>query len=365
MSFRLLVALAVSVALGVSVIAVMLVASYVQLRIGDAFIPTLAVQVQAVFQSLLLQQVLALFFVNVLIALGVYAALVYTIARPLGMLVNTMDTYAKTGEQVQIPEMSGAPREIESLAVAFSAFVTRAEESHKHDTEISRVKSDFISTAAHQLRTPLTGIRWALEALEKEPLNEGQKALVASATGKSKDLVAIVGTLLDISAIESGKYKYTFTPTDMHQMVEELVRDFGPIAAQKQVSLFYAHEAGQEVPLARADGERVKWVLNNLIDNAIQYTQSGGTIRISLEGSRERVFVRVKDNGIGIPQEDRANIFERFYRAQNAVTKQQKGNGLGLYIARTIATDHGGDLNFQANTDGPGTTFTLALPIAS
>jgi two-component system sensor histidine kinase BaeS len=118
----------------------------------------------------------------------------------------------------------------------------------------------------------------------------------------------------------------------------------------------------QVLPPIRADRQQIKWVLNNLIENAIRYTPAGGTVHILLQRAPGRVQVIVRDTGIGITPKDRNNIFERFYRAENAVAKENKGNGLGLYISRTIATDHGGDLNFDANENGPGTTFTLSLP---
>jgi signal transduction histidine kinase len=245
----------------------------------------------------------------------------------------------------------------------FQDFVDKVDQVHRHDVEISRVKSDFISTAAHQLRTPLTGIRWALEALEKEPLTESQMALVKSAREKGKDLVDTVGTLLDISSIESGKHKYEYSVFDMGELVEEVARDFGPLSAATKVSLFYAKTEGALAPV-RADRGRIKWILNNLIENAIRYTPAGGTVRIMAEAGDKLMRVTVRDTGIGIEAKDRANIFERFYRAGNAITKQNQGNGLGLYIARTIATDHGGDLNFASNENGPGTTFTLSLPLS-
>ena len=315
-------------------------------------------------QILLLGQAGALLVLSIVLAVAVFWIVGSLIATPLRKLAHAMDTYAKDGTREPLDSLNDAPLEVRSLAGSFQGLIDRVDDSHKHDTDISRVKSDFISTAAHQFRTPLTGIRWALEALEKEPLTESQKALVQSAVDKSHDLVSIVGTLLDISAIESGKYKYTFVPLDVTALLEGLVKDFSPLAQTNQVSVFFAHEAETIVPPARADVERIKWVLNNLIENALTYTPSGGTVRISVEAAEQRIFIRVKDTGIGILGEDRANIFERFYRAQNAITKQNKGNGLGLYIARTIATDHGGDLNFIPNQEGPGTTFILSLPIA-
>jgi signal transduction histidine kinase len=105
-------------------------------------------------------------------------------------------------------------------------------------------------------------------------------------------------------------------------------------------------------------------VLNNLVENAIRYTPPGGSVRVTVEIVPGRALVRVKDTGIGIAPEDKGNIFERFYRAPNAIAKENGGNGLGLYIARTVATDHGGDLNFESNGTGLGTTFVLSLPLA-
>jgi signal transduction histidine kinase len=225
------------------------------------------------------------------------------------------------------------------------------------------VKTDFISTAAHQLRTPLTGIRWALEALEKDDLTEGQRQMVADAINKSKDLVAIVGMLLDISSIESGKHKYNFQPLSLQNLVALVVNDFKHLSDECGIHLAYQIPQ-QGLPNVRADHEQIKWVLNNLVENAIRYTPKGGTVNVSVVTAPKRVQVLVRDTGIGISAKDRNNIFERFYRADNAVAKENKGNGLGLYIARTIATDHGGDLNFSANEGSPGTTFTLSLPLA-
>ncbi len=286
------------------------------------------------------------------------------IVQPMKHIAQAMHEFAEHNHQVALPAFSRTTNEVRWLADVFTEFTDSVEKVHGRDMEVSRMKSDFISTAAHQLRTPMTGIRWALEALQKSNITPEQQVLVDSAVGKSHDLVTIIGTLLDISSIESGKYKYKFEPVDMEGLLEEMARDFAPLAQTRQVSLYYAKS---DVPLAkaRADRERIKWVLNNLVENAIRYTPANGSVQLSMEAGLGRIFIRVKDSGIGIKEGDRASIFERFYRAQNAIQKENSGNGLGLYIARTIATDHGGDLNFEANKDGPGTTFTFSLPIAN
>ena len=293
-------------------------------------------------------------------ALLFFLAVSTLIARPLRLVRDALQTFAARGEHVALPSLRGYPREIREVARVADAFMTTTETVHARDAEMSRMKSDFISTAAHQLRTPLTGIRWSLEALEKEPLTEGQKMLVKSAVEKSHDLVGVVGTLLDISSIESGKYTYHLARADMNVLAGTVVADFGELAARSGVAL--AFEGYPGLPAIQADQERMKWVLANLVENAIRYTPKGGSVRVSTEALREQVMVRVRDTGIGIPKEDRNNIFERFYRAGNAVSQNNQGNGLGLYIARTIAKDQGGDLSFEGNGEGPGTTFILSLP---
>lgn len=292
-----------------------------------------------------------------------YLTLERLIIRPVLAIANAMKTFTESHSFSSLSEVSTFTAEIREFITVFAQFAESVEQIHQRDMEISRVKSDFISTAAHQLRTPLTGIRWALEALEKESLTENQKSLVENAKSKSKDLVAIVGTLLDISSIESGKHKYTFSKVDLLALVNEVVADFTVQAAEGKVLLSIVPPE-EALPLAHADREQVKWVLNNLVENGIRYTPQGGSVQVSLDAFPERVQVHVRDTGIGITPKDRNNIFERFYRADNAIAKENKGNGLGLYIARTIATDHGGDLDFSPNKNGPGTTFTLSLPRA-
>ncbi len=284
------------------------------------------------------------------------------IAHPIYTITKGMQTFSETGVKPE-PMQGWTPKEVRTLSAAFDTFTESVDEVHKHDTEISRVKSDFISTAAHQLRTPLTGIRWALEALQMEQLTESQKSLVASAVEKSHQLVSVVGTLLDISSIESGKYKYTMQKTQLDEIVTSVVTDFQELAGKMQVSLLF-EKTGEASARVTVDRERIRWVLNNLVENAIRYTPPGGSVRVTVEIVPGRALVRVKDTGIGIAPEDKGNIFERFYRAPNAIAKENGGNGLGLYIARTVATDHGGDLAFESNGTGLGTTFVLSLPLA-
>lgn len=331
----------------------------------DPFLPSLLLlgPVNVSAAMLLIICGVLLLLLALLVYLLLYLTLERLIIRPVLAIGAAMKTFTESRSFAPLSDVSTFTKEVGEFIEVFAQFATSVEEVHQRDMEISRVKSDFISTAAHQLRTPLTGIRWALEALEKENITESQRALVENAVSKSKDLVAIVGTLLDISSIESGKHKYNFTKVDLLELMKEVVADFTVQAAQGKVLLSLVPPEFM-LPPAHADRDQVKWVLNNLVENGIRYTPEGGSVQITFETFPERVQIHVRDTGIGITPKDRNNIFERFYRAGNAIAKENKGNGLGLYIARTIATDHGGDLNFTANENGPGTTFTLSLPRA-
>ncbi len=363
MSFRVTLALALVLIL-LAAFAVILPSSvFLQQQLHVLFPEDLVQATSGALYTLLAEQAIITIGVVGTLLLVLYALLSYLVVRPLRAVVLAMEAFVEGHDSLPLPTPPAVPSEMRKLVTLFTQMMERVESAHKKDVEVSRVKSDFISTAAHQLRTPLTGIRWALEALEKSDLSDEHKALVKSASDKSHELVAIVGTLLDISAIESGKYKYVFAPVNLVQLADEVIADFAQMAEKGNVSL-YSEGSGAVVPPVRADRERIKWVLNNLIENAIRYTPAGGSVRLKTELLGPVVRLSVRDTGIGIGDKDRNNIFERFYRAQNAIAVQNGGNGLGLYIARTIATDHNGDISFASNTEGPGTTFTLTLPIA-
>ncbi len=306
---------------------------------------------------------LVFFFVVLVVPAAIFFFVMRVIVTPIRQLTKAMDAFATNGSRTPLLIPRSTPKEIRALTVTFINLLERVEGAHKHSMENARVKSDFISTAAHQLRTPLTGIRWALEALEQDVnLSEEQKMLVKNAVEKSHAMVSTVGTLLDISSIESGKYRYTFEIVNIDDLLQKTEQDFRHLAQERSVTLEYKPPT-KRIPSVRADRTRIQWILNNIIENAIRYTPSGGSVLVFTEMLGENmVLVRVRDTGIGIASGDRSSIFERFYRANNAISKENAGNGLGLYIARTIATDHGGDLNFAANENGVGTTFTLSLP---
>lgn len=363
MSLRTLIVFIILGALSVSIASMAVAYGFMENQLHVLFPDPSQREIITALNQVLIQYAAILLAFSTLITAACFIVLSRYLIRPLQAMVEGIAAFAERSERIEMTQFKRAPKEVYELARVFNDFTIKVDDAHARDVEVSRMKSDFISTAAHQFRTPLTGIRWALEALEKEQLTEAQKALVLSAKDKSHQLVSIVGTLLDISAIESGKNTYHYAPTDMTRLAHHVAEEFAELAARSKVSLYFV-PSEEPLPPVKADAERITWVLNNITENAIRYTPAGGSVRISLSQGAGLVFVHVHDTGIGIKPEDRGNIFERFYRADNAVAKENAGNGLGLYIARTIATDHGGDLNFEPNKEGPGTTFTLSLPVA-
>lgn len=285
------------------------------------------------------------------------------LVKPLKELSRNISSLKGDDSSHLDPLPEPVPQEVAVIFDAVTGMLDRVNSVHSRDQEISRTKSDFISTAAHQLRTPLTGIRWAMEALQKETsLSPDMKQVVQDAAEKSKQLVDVVRTLLDVSAIESGKYKYTFVALDLLFLVRHVVDDLVVMSKERNVRVEVT--APDNLPYVRADEERIRWVIINLIENAIRYTPAQGAVTVSFQSVGDKVIVYVSDTGIGIPPEDRVNIFERFYRGKNASVKENEGNGLGLYIARNVIRDHEGELSFKDNEQGVGTTFFFSLPVA-
>tara|TARA_B100000745_G_C20152601_1_gene395113 strand:- start:1724 stop:2827 length:1104 start_codon:yes stop_codon:yes gene_type:complete len=324
---------------------------------------TLPPQFQQQLTDILVAQGIITVATFLIVAIIIVVILERMVVRPLNLLSAVIQQFGSGLHADDIPDPKGAPHEIDHIFETFTTMAKHVEEARARDEEMSRIKSDFISTAAHQLRTPLTGIRWALEAMAKEPMEEGKKAVVADALEKNKQLIQIVRTLLDVSAIESGRYNYKFEPTSLPELIGTTIEQLQEHATRQQVAVKFIPP--EYVPDIKADKERLRWVLINLIENAIRYTPPKGSVTISLEPARGRVFIYVHDTGIGIPDNERNNIFERFYRGKAAAKMQNGGNGLGLYIARNVVRDHGGDLDFKANEAGIGTTFFFSVPVAT
>lgn len=232
--------------------------------------------------------------------------------------------------------------------------------------ELDRVKSEFVSVAAHQLRTPLTGIRWAYNALlEKETgeLNPEQKEIALKGLQASLAMIELINNLLNVARMEEGRFGFNFTRQAIAPIVERACHSLKSAAEEKGVKLSIAIPKAR-LPFLELDEERITMVVSNLVDNAVKYTAPGGEITVRLFSSpRTRtVTLEVKDTGIGIPANQIHRIFTKFFRADNAMFFKAMGSGLGLYVAKNIVERHGGTISVES-VENKGSTFVVVLPV--
>lgn len=242
------------------------------------------------------------------------------------------------------------------------AIITIRDVSKEHEFE--EMKLDFVSMAAHELRTPLTSIRGYLSILLEELRNVIGKEDMASlqkAFISSGQLATLVENLLSVSRIERGRMKIERIPVDWSELLSEAVSNFIDQTKQKGVDLKY-REPSQKLPKIFIDRFRMSEVISNLVGNAVNYTDSGGSVEVSTELKDDEIVTHVKDTGQGIPEEALPKLFTKFFRVSGVLEQGSKGTGLGLYISKAIVEMHNGRI-WAKSTLRKGSTFSFSLPI--
>ena len=231
------------------------------------------------------------------------------------------------------------------------------------EKEIDRMKTEFISITSHQLRTPLSSMKWFLEMLlnnDAGELAEKQRGIVNDVYTSNERIITLVNDLLDVSRIEAGKMQNEPTPTNLLEFLKSML----PEAQQqftKRAQTFEFHRP-DTLPRVMVDPKLAWQVLSNLLSNASKYTPEKGKISLELSSQDNTVLLKVTDNGYGIPEFQQHRIFEKFFRADN--TAKMEGTGLGMHIARQITEAMGGKIWFESS-EGKGTMFYLSLPISN
>ncbi len=234
-------------------------------------------------------------------------------------------------------------------------------EENQKITALDKERSEFVSTVAHQLRTPLSAIKWTLDILLKEDdgtLSSEQKALVMKAYESNERIINLIKDMLGVDRIESGGLGFSFFEINLLDLVNNILAEFKTQIEIKGIRLQVNEQAG--MPKVSVDPQKMRAVLQNLIENAIKYTTKSITIDIKTEGSF--ALITVADDGIGIPKEQHGDIFKRFFRAENAMKRDPEGSGLGLFIVRSIVQRHGGTITFES-VEGQNTKFVFTLPL--
>jgi len=227
--------------------------------------------------------------------------------------------------------------------------------------EIDRLKDEFVSSISHELRTPLTSIAGYVELLQEEE-DDAEKLGHLAIVGRNSDrLLSLVTDLLFAARLQYGRLELDRSPVDLRSLVEQCVASARPRAQAASVQLDLDVE---DVPMITGEPAKLAQLLDNLVSNAIKFTPRDGHVGVRLTARPELIRIEVSDTGIGIPDQERERLFERFFRPQAALERQIQGSGLGLYISKAIVDAHDGRIGVDS-IPGEGTTFIVELPVTT
>lgn len=226
-----------------------------------------------------------------------------------------------------------------------------------------RIKKEFIAVASHRLRTPLTRIQWMVSSLAELVSAGEQRKLTENMAETLKDLTVVVNRLLEASEAEktSAFYTFFFEEGNIAIPIRQAVADYALGAAQKKIELMVSID--DRLPRILFDYDRIKVAASALLENAIIYTPAGGKVEVSLRAEKDAIVYRVKDTGIGVPDEAKPFLFSKFFRAKEAVSIDRDRAGLGLFVAREIIRKHKGKIGADSQWHEKGSTFWFSVPV--
>jgi PAS domain S-box-containing protein len=233
------------------------------------------------------------------------------------------------------------------------------------EKQIDLAKTEFVSLASHQLRTPLSAIGWYVEMLlsgDAGKLEEAQMDYLKEIQHGSKRLVDMVNSLLNVSRIELGTFMVEPKPTNPLEIAEAVIGEVKSLIEKKQLVL--ERQFAKDIPILQLDQHLLQIILQNILSNAIKYTPDKGKITLSIGLKDQALGIKIKDTGIGIPKDQQAHIFEKLFRADNVRSTDTDGTGLGLYMVKQIVTEIGGTITFTSALN-KGTTVLVLLPLAN
>jgi signal transduction histidine kinase len=256
-------------------------------------------------------------------------------------------------KRIPSADLEGEAREIAELLNARLDAIDAAEKEQQQ----------FIADVSHELRTPLTVLRGSLEVvLEEDRSSEEYREAIGNALLETRHLARLSQNLLFLARGQSGRITLSFANMDLVKFLSDVTRDLTPAAADRELSL---EVSVPEQPIrAFIDADRMEQVLHNLLENAIRYSNPGGTIQVRLSEAPGEACLEVRDSGIGIPEAEQPLVFERFFRGHRARRAHPGGSGLGLSIARWIVEAHKGRIEVSSRV-GEGTTFSVKLPLVT
>jgi len=228
---------------------------------------------------------------------------------------------------------------------------------------IEKMKTEFVSLSAHQLRTPLSAIKWTLKMLldgDLGALTQEQHDFIEKTYKSNERLINLVNDLLNVTRIEEGRYIYGPVFADLGTLVQSAIDVYRDAINKKKIKFLFKRSS-KDLPKIPMDVEKMRLVISNLIDNAVKYTLWGGQIILSIDRTDGELEFIIKDSGVGIPAKQQKRVFSKFFRGSNAIKLDTEGTGLGLFVAKNIIEAHGGEIWFDSK-EGQGTTFYFTLP---
>lgn len=251
----------------------------------------------------------------------------------------------------------------ETLQEKVDSATHRLQRANARLRQLDATKDEFVSMASHQLRTPLTSVKGYLSMVlegDAGKLNPTQEKLLREAFTSSERMVRLIGDFLNVSRLRTGRFVLEKRKINLADLVEGEVEQLESTAATRGLELVY--EKPDNFPVMDLDKNKIQQVVMNFIDNALFYSKPGGKIRIELLKKQNEVTLKIKDNGIGVPAQEKSRIFTKFYRASNARKQRPDGTGIGLFMAQKVVVAHGGSVIFES-AEGKGSTFGFHLPI--
>ncbi len=302
--------------------------------------------------------VLALFGVSLAVA-GAYIDWVFV--HPIHQITKWVEETRKRDFE-HIPVMPRADsRDIEALERAIASSLSFSAETRTANASLSTKKDELVVIAAHQLRTPLTGLKWAVSTLSNVGLTAADRdARIVEIQDTVQRIGLIVDNIVASADIEEGKFGYAFSNVDIVDVIRKQIQNLSLTIKQRELNMITVFPEGMFI--SYVDAYRMATAIYNIIENAVEYTPQKGTITVTLIDTQTGYELTVEDSGIGIPEGDMQYLFTKFYRGQNAKHMRPNGSGLGLYLAKHVVEAHGGKLWIQS-FEGKGTKVTMPLPL--
>lgn len=225
-----------------------------------------------------------------------------------------------------------------------------------------RLKEEFIDLISHQIRTPMTNIKWNLELLNEEKMNEKQNRYVDRLAESVEKITSLVNDFVYLSRLDQSKKELILRKFDVKKILKDVLKDFKMFASSKNIEMVI--ESDCEDCWVKTDQKKIKIVLSNMIENALKYSYDDSKVEINLYKKRTNLIIKISDQGCGIDRQSQPFIFDKFYRAMDAKKLSADGTGVGLYISKVLLRDMAGEIWFKSE-ENKGTDFYISLPLIS